>query len=434
MTDKRPFARAARLGALAALIAGSGALYLSGAASPRVGVAGTALGIILLLAAPTLLALSYFAGRAANRLQAAHIRIAAVEDLLAALRVELAALKSTSVQQEKALAAISERQPRLEERVGKMAETLNTRASGEALNIARAKHERLEERVGKIAETLNTRASGEALSATRHIADKAVESAGKLIDKVGRLERAGRTYHVHNRLVSDTDIKQMLEEWAGPLGLSTTRAEIRYLADRVVSIEHQCAGRLATDIQTMLVRMLAAQSIPDKDARIIEIGVLFGIGAAAVYDACRFHHGAVRMTLIDPLEGYYDRSNRDIVTGVAVTRRALEHNLAQLGMTGDNIRILQGLSEEPETIAAMGEEQAGLLIIDGDHSYDGVKRDFDNYRGFVKPGGLVLFDDYDTENWPEIKTYVDSEVRPDADLEFVAAGFRTALFRVKSVS
>jgi predicted O-methyltransferase YrrM len=34
-----------------------------------------------------------------------------------------------------------------------------------------------------------------------------------------------------------------------------------------------------------------------------------------------------------------------------------------------------------------------LLFIDGDHSYEGVKRDYELYVSKVKPGGLILFHD-----------------------------------------
>jgi len=34
-----------------------------------------------------------------------------------------------------------------------------------------------------------------------------------------------------------------------------------------------------------------------------------------------------------------------------------------------------------------------VLFLDGDHSYEGVKSDFLAYRGFVRPGGLIVFHD-----------------------------------------
>ena len=34
-----------------------------------------------------------------------------------------------------------------------------------------------------------------------------------------------------------------------------------------------------------------------------------------------------------------------------------------------------------------------LFIIDGDHRYEGVRRDFLAYRHFVRPGGIIVFHD-----------------------------------------
>lgn len=39
------------------------------------------------------------------------------------------------------------------------------------------------------------------------------------------------------------------------------------------------------------------------------------------------------------------------------------------------------------------EEKLGLLYIDGDHTYKGVKRDFELYSPLVKEGGFIIFHD-----------------------------------------
>jgi len=44
------------------------------------------------------------------------------------------------------------------------------------------------------------------------------------------------------------------------------------------------------------------------------------------------------------------------------------------------------------------ENQIGLLMIDADHSYEGVKRDFEFWSPLVADGGLIVFDDVPT--WP----------------------------------
>ena len=35
-----------------------------------------------------------------------------------------------------------------------------------------------------------------------------------------------------------------------------------------------------------------------------------------------------------------------------------------------------------------------VLFIDGDHSYEGVKKDFLNYSDFVRSNGLIILDDF----------------------------------------
>jgi predicted O-methyltransferase YrrM len=43
--------------------------------------------------------------------------------------------------------------------------------------------------------------------------------------------------------------------------------------------------------------------------------------------------------------------------------------------------------------AALAETRADFLFIDGDHSYEGAKADFQRYRSLVRPGGLIGFHD-----------------------------------------
>jgi predicted O-methyltransferase YrrM len=49
------------------------------------------------------------------------------------------------------------------------------------------------------------------------------------------------------------------------------------------------------------------------------------------------------------------------------------------------------------------------LYIDGDHTYKGCKRDFEIYSPYLRPNGLLIFDDYVQENNPAngVKQVVD---------------------------
>lgn len=41
----------------------------------------------------------------------------------------------------------------------------------------------------------------------------------------------------------------------------------------------------------------------------------------------------------------------------------------------------------------LGNKKLDFLFIDGDHTYDGVKRDFELYKSLVRKGGIIAFHD-----------------------------------------
>jgi len=61
------------------------------------------------------------------------------------------------------------------------------------------------------------------------------------------------------------------------------------------------------------------------------------------------------------------------------------------------IRLIRADSHEPATqekvVAILQTNKIDLLFIDGDHTYGGVKKDFDMYEPFVKDGGMIVLHD-----------------------------------------
>jgi predicted O-methyltransferase YrrM len=88
------------------------------------------------------------------------------------------------------------------------------------------------------------------------------------------------------------------------------------------------------------------------------------------------------------------------------------------------LHLIRGDSHAPETLravkAAVGDEPLDVLFIDGDHSYAGVSRDFQDYGPLVRPGGIIAMHDVvpgPAENvggapefWNEIAGRFDSRV------------------------
>jgi cephalosporin hydroxylase len=69
----------------------------------------------------------------------------------------------------------------------------------------------------------------------------------------------------------------------------------------------------------------------------------------------------------------------------------------QFASKGQNLNLIRASSHEASTINQVKDILKGnkldYLFIDGDHTYEGVKKDFDLYSPFVKKGGVVVFHD-----------------------------------------
>lgn len=69
-------------------------------------------------------------------------------------------------------------------------------------------------------------------------------------------------------------------------------------------------------------------------------------------------------------------------------------------MFGQDWCFFQGDSQTPEMKQAVSSfcSKFDLIFIDGDHSYEGVKRDFANYRDLLTERGVILFHDVDPDH------------------------------------
>jgi predicted O-methyltransferase YrrM len=177
--------------------------------------------------------------------------------------------------------------------------------------------------------------------------------------------------------------------------LDTARATrtIRSLAARPMEIEKSLdfvfgfsKGEVTiTPIQVRseiaaLLRLL----VDDPPRRILEIGTgrggtLFLLGRAARRDAV--------LASIDLPGGDFGGTYR-------VESNILLRTLARKGQT---LRIIRADSHHASTLARVRQvfhDQAiDLLLIDGDHRYEGVRADFAMYSPLVRPGGRVAFHD-----------------------------------------
>lgn len=85
-----------------------------------------------------------------------------------------------------------------------------------------------------------------------------------------------------------------------------------------------------------------------------------------------------------------------------------------------------------EVIAPGWKEPIGLAFIDGDHTYEGVKRDYVCWLNHVMPGGLIVFDDAADPNCGPAELL--REILPSGDIEQIEQVGKIIVTRKKGVA
>lgn len=150
-----------------------------------------------------------------------------------------------------------------------------------------------------------------------------------------------------------------------------------------------------------------------KDGIFVEIGVLGGNTLVELYDLCKKNN--VKIIGIDPFENIAiyngktgeELSDKKIIKNTYEIQRKNRENLQNI--IKDNkldINLIIGTSWENHS--KFEDNSIDLLHIDGDHSYEGVKKDINLYYPKVKKNGIIIFDDY---NWKGVSTAVDEFIK-----------------------
>lgn len=139
----------------------------------------------------------------------------------------------------------------------------------------------------------------------------------------------------------------------------------------------------------------AARSLPDDAPVVCEIGCWLGRSAVVIGMGLR-EKRKPRFICIDPFNADGDVYSRPIYAGkqrssARTLRERFDENMRSRGLQ-DMLEVLQGYSYD---VRPNFREQVDLLFIDGNHDYEDVRRDYLEWHGFVKPGGVLAMHDVD---------------------------------------
>jgi len=121
--------------------------------------------------------------------------------------------------------------------------------------------------------------------------------------------------------------------------------------------------------------------------RVVEIGVYEGSSALAL---CQTLGPNAELHLVDPFGAHPDALPSGWGATEWATRRVVARALRRRGPGAPRVHWHVALSRE---VAERWEGDVDVVFIDGDHSEAGCELDWSSWRGFVAPGGCVVFHD-----------------------------------------
>lgn len=197
--------------------------------------------------------------------------------------------------------------------------------------------------------------------------------------------------------------------------------ELAVIGDAPLSKYTGVPGWESTAEEEALIQ-LAREYMPDRGGVLVEIGVEYGRSTAEFAFACKDKPNT-RIVSVDLFP-----DNHHIAGQHGGLLAVWRQNLIEAGVQNyDNVTLepIQGNS------AAVGQyvwnnTPIDLLFIDGDHSYEGVRKDIANWWGYLKPGGIIIFHDYSKG---DDSHYLHKEVKRAVDEIFNHPGIREGYWK-----
>ena len=209
------------------------------------------------------------------------------------------------------------------------------------------------------------------------------------------------------RMPSPGNLSSLANELAAFTGDRASALRNVHIAFRLlVAFEAIGVGRIAGGTMNICGKLAAAPLLAPPNDEVLEIGTLYGMFGAAMLRMLERSGREPQFTIIDPLVGTQLQNGSSITndaSGTPVDERAVRTNLALAGAAGQRTRLHIGYSTDPAARKAISDRQYGLIVVDGDHSREGVIADLAWVEEIVAPGGVVILDDFGDAKWPGVQ-------------------------------
>lgn len=181
----------------------------------------------------------------------------------------------------------------------------------------------------------------------------------------------------------------------------------------LVALESLGVGRIAGGTMNICGKLATVPLLKTPNDEVLEIGTLYGLFGAGLLRMMERAGRDPQLTVVDPLIGTQHQSGTNMrpdASGTPVREAAVRTNLALAGASGAAARVQVGFSTEPDVRATVSDRKYGVIIVDGDHSYEGVAADLEWVEEIAAPSGVVVLDDFGDAKWPGVQAALDQHL------------------------
>ncbi|AWW37774.1 class I SAM-dependent methyltransferase [Streptomyces cadmiisoli] len=226
-----------------------------------------------------------------------------------------------------------------------------------------------------------------------------------------------------SRLPSGPHLNRTIKELAQVTGdAAGAERNVAQAFRLLIGMEALGVGRIAGGTMNICGKLAAVPLLDPPNDEVLEIGTLYGMFGASLIRMLERAGRDPRLTIVDPLAGTQLQPGATMgedASGTPVREAAVRTNLALAGAAGAATRIEQGFSEDPEVRARVSDRSYGVIVVDGDHSAEGVAADLEWAERIVAPGGIVVLDDFGHPKWPGIEEAFEKHMATDTRLTFL---------------
>jgi hypothetical protein len=240
------------------------------------------------------------------------------------------------------------------------------------------------------------------------------------------------------RLPTKAEIMKLCAEITATSGHAKPYSQVAQGYRTLVELELRGVGRLAGGTSNVLGKLTTTALLDPPNGLTLEIGTLYGIFSGGMARQLTRRGLEYDLTIVDPLaDVQLQPEHADFgadPSGTPVSELVARANLALAGVDPGRLRIIRGFSDDPAVQRRAADREYGVVIIDGDHSEQGVLNDLAWVEQLAAPGGIIVIDDYGDPGWPGVTAALDGHLKGRTRFELLGTVSTSAFLRAGPLS